>query len=162
VQTYRINSLYDPDETGSGTQPVGFDQIMALYYYYRVLRCKVKITVVNGGTAAITAVQLSNSATDPTQISAMAANNSGKAEMCAGTYGQNRSVIVYDIDIKDWLGFKDNVDNDLIGTASTSPTRVVFLHIGMQEVDVSAKDMSLFCEFEFETRFTNPVALDNS
>ena len=162
VQTYRINSLYDPDETGLGTQPVGFDQIMALYYYYRVLRCKVKITVVNGGTAAITAVQLSNSATDPTQITAMAANNYGKAEMCAGTYGHNRSVIVYDIDIKDWLGFKDNVDNDLIGTVSANPSRVVFLHIGMEEIDLSAKDISLFCEFEFSTRFTNPVALDNS
>jgi hypothetical protein len=162
IQTFRLNSLYDPDETGAGTQPVGFDEIMAFYYYYRVESVKVKITVVNGGTAAITAVQLSNSATDPTQITAMAANNSGRAEMSAGTYGQNRSVITYNVNIKNWLGFKENIDTDLLGTVSSSPARVVFLHIGMEEIDLSAKDISLFCEFEFNTRFVNPVPLNNS
>jgi len=162
VQTFRLNSLYDPDETGAGTQPVGFDEIMALYTYYRVEKVRVKITAVSAGSAAIIAAQLSQSGTDPTQITAMAANNTGRAELIAGTYGMNRSVIVYDVDIKDYLGLKSNIDDNLMAQSSASPTRVVHLHIGMEEIDLSAKDISLFCEFEFRTRFLVPVQMNNS
>jgi len=162
VQTYRINSLYDPDETGAGVQPVGFDEIMALYYYFRVEKVRIKITVVNGGTAGIVACQLSRESTDPTQITAVAANNSGRSEMIAGTYGHNRSVMYYYVDIKDYLGLKMNVGDDLQGTVSGNPSRMVYLHVALEEIDLSAKDMSLFCEFEFETRFFNPLQLNNS
>jgi len=162
VQTFRLNSLYDPDETGAGVQPVGFDEIMALYTYYRVEKVRVKITAVSAGSAAIIATQLAQSSTDPTQITAMAANNTGRAELIAGTYGHNRSVIVYDVDIKDYLGLKSNIDDNLMAQASASPTRVVHLHVGMEEIDLSAKDISLFCEFEFRTRFLVPVVLNNS
>jgi len=162
VQTFRLNSLYDPDETGAGTQPVGFDEIMALYTYYRVESVRVKITAVSAGSAAIIAAQLSQASTDPTQITAMAANNTGRAELIAGTYGHNRSVIVYDVNIKDYLGLKSNIDYNLMAQASANPTRVVHLHIGMEEIDLSAKDISLFCEFEFRTKFLVPVVMNNS
>jgi hypothetical protein len=154
--------LYDPDETGSGTQPVGFDEIMQLYYYYRVERARVRITCTNAGSAAIIAVTPSNQATDPTQITAMAANFKAKSELIAGTYGQNKTTIVMDINIRDYFGLKMNVGDDLLGTDSANPARVLFLHIGLEEIDLSAKDMSLFVEFEFDTKFLNSKQLDNS
>lgn len=42
--TYRLNSLYDPDLTGAGHQPYGYDQISALYRRYLVRG--VKITII--------------------------------------------------------------------------------------------------------------------
>jgi len=162
VQTYRLNSLYDPDETGAGTQPPGFDEIMQLYAYYRVERCRVRISCTNAGSAAIIAALPARASTDPTQITAMAANYQARSELLAGTYGQNKTVMVFDINIKDFLGLKMNIGDDLVGTTSASPARVVYLHIGLEELDLSAKDMSLFCEFEFDTKFYNTVTLDNS
>lgn len=44
---YRGNSLFDPDFTGAGQQPGGFDQWMALYTRYRVLSSKIKIVPSN-------------------------------------------------------------------------------------------------------------------
>lgn len=41
---YRLNSIYDPDYTGSGSQPYMRDQLSALYSYYTVSGCKVCIT----------------------------------------------------------------------------------------------------------------------
>jgi len=162
VQTYRLNSLYDPDESGAGTQPVGFDEIMAIYEYYRVEKVHVIIEAINAGTAAIIAVMPNRSSTDPTQITAMAANNSGRAKSVAGTYGQNKVTFDFWIDIKDYLGLKMNIGDDLNGTTSGGPARTVFLHIGMEEMDLSAKDISLFCRFEYQTRFLSPLALNNS
>lgn len=40
---FRLNSIYDPDLTGTGTQPYMRDQIMPLYQYYLVYGCKINI-----------------------------------------------------------------------------------------------------------------------
>lgn len=40
---FRLNGLYDPDYSGTGHQPMGFDEYAALYGDYRVHGCKVKI-----------------------------------------------------------------------------------------------------------------------
>ncbi len=43
-RTFNLNGLYDPDLTGTGHQPRGFDQITALYQQYRVKRIDIKVT----------------------------------------------------------------------------------------------------------------------
>jgi len=40
--TFRSNSIYDPDYTGTGHQPRSHDQWAQYYKYYRVLSCYVK------------------------------------------------------------------------------------------------------------------------
>lgn len=46
-QIFRLNSLYDPDFTGTGHQPYGFDQLAGLYNKYKVAGCKVQIILNN-------------------------------------------------------------------------------------------------------------------
>lgn len=41
------NGLYDPNFTGTGHQPYGFDQLIALYSYAVVHGCKAKVTCHN-------------------------------------------------------------------------------------------------------------------
>jgi hypothetical protein len=42
---FHANGLYDPDHTGAGHQPHGFDQIMALYKNYQVLSSAIEVTL---------------------------------------------------------------------------------------------------------------------
>ncbi len=49
VYTFNSNGLYDPDQTGTGHQPLGFDQYAAQYNRYRVL--KMDYLVVFGNPA---------------------------------------------------------------------------------------------------------------
>jgi len=41
-QTFNSFNCHDPDYTGSGHQPRGWDQWKALYKYYRVLSCSIR------------------------------------------------------------------------------------------------------------------------
>ncbi len=47
---YRSNSLFDPDLTGTGHQPMGFDELAAFYNFYTVNAFKVRATFINEGT----------------------------------------------------------------------------------------------------------------
>lgn len=45
ASTYRFsaNGMYDPDISGTGHQPLGFDQYMLLYDHYKVLKSKITV-----------------------------------------------------------------------------------------------------------------------
>lgn len=60
--TWRANSIFDPDETGTGHQPNGFDQMAALYEKYIVLGSSMTIWVAD----ALTGSQAAN--ITPTQV----------------------------------------------------------------------------------------------
>lgn len=50
TQSYRINSIFDPDLTGTGHQPLGHDEMATLYNRYRVYGMKYRITLSNQST----------------------------------------------------------------------------------------------------------------
>lgn len=67
IRQYNLNSLYDPDRSGTGHQPMHYDQLTAIYNRYRVLSAKVTISYsLCGANGAICAVLGSNSDTSIT------------------------------------------------------------------------------------------------
>jgi hypothetical protein len=51
-QVMRLNSMFDPNQTGVGHQPYGYDQYMGtIYQKYRVLRASFEITFTTPGAA---------------------------------------------------------------------------------------------------------------
>lgn len=46
---FNLNSLFDPDRTGIGHQPYGFDNLALLYNRYRVISCGWRIVNPAGG-----------------------------------------------------------------------------------------------------------------
>jgi hypothetical protein len=66
-QVYRGNSVYDPDYTGAGHQPLYFDQYMGIYERYRVLGAKIVVKVVNN-SAGSSAIAVLHADTDPLAV----------------------------------------------------------------------------------------------
>lgn len=50
---YNLNSCYDPNLTGTGHQPLGFDQLSALYQRYRVLKASWVVQHATAGVGII-------------------------------------------------------------------------------------------------------------
>lgn len=55
IYQFRMNSLFDPDYTGTGHQPQWFDQLAAVYATYRVYAAKITATFVPNKVADIEA-----------------------------------------------------------------------------------------------------------
>jgi len=47
IQNFRANSIYDPDQTGTGHQPYGYDTLETLWNHYTVLALKIQIDYVS-------------------------------------------------------------------------------------------------------------------
>jgi len=160
VYTYRLNSLYDPDETGVGNQPVGFDQLMALYKYYRVIRAKVTCLFANTGTTAYIVAVPSGNATDPGGFQSASCWPQAKYCVIGAAGGESTQKLELDIDIRKFFGYhSDNWDMDLTGTTSSNPTQMLYLHIMAQEFDASAKALDGTVNIEFHAEFTNLTQL---
>lgn len=48
---FSANGMYDPDITGVGHQPRGFDELMALYDHFTVIGAKITVDFVNTDTS---------------------------------------------------------------------------------------------------------------
>lgn len=61
-QVMNLNSIYDPDRSGTGHQPLGYDQWSQFYKKYRVFKVAYDITFTNdaGGGTAGTVVAIVN------------------------------------------------------------------------------------------------------
>jgi len=57
---FNLNSIFDPDFTGSGHQPYGHDQLALLYNRYRVISCSYVITGYSGSTGICYGVMPAN------------------------------------------------------------------------------------------------------
>jgi hypothetical protein len=48
---FSLNSIFDPDASGVGTQPMGYDQLMAFYVRYGVESCRARVRLNPLGTS---------------------------------------------------------------------------------------------------------------
>lgn len=126
INVWRANSIFDPDFTGAGDQPLYYDQYAALYGQYQVLACRFDHTVCtidNGGSPSIPAfVSSAFTDVDPTGL-----NNEHISSL---KFGQDHGIVTAAtplyistyITMKQLHGYKDitQVDN-LIAAIGGNP-----------------------------------------
>lgn len=59
---FSANGLFDPNITGTGHQPAGFDQMMVSYEHYTVTRSRILVTFSNATAVAMPQIALSHRA----------------------------------------------------------------------------------------------------
>lgn len=65
THVFQANTLYDPDYTGVGHQPIGYDQIMPMYDHFTVIGSRIRVTATNtdGGSPQTVVVALKDNVT---------------------------------------------------------------------------------------------------
>lgn len=168
---FALNGLFDPDVTGVGHQPMGFDQWTAFYNLYKVYKVDVKIRPIatsNTPSATFLAAQV-NASQDSTAVAGATYSACGERRNCAVRLisGGYPGINVDDIIFRTfWINEIEghNINDDNYGAAVTGdPGNKCLLKLGCG--NASATDtgsLDVIVELVYHAVFYNLKSLNQS
>jgi hypothetical protein len=169
VNVYSANGLYDPDITGTGHQPRGFDQLIALYDHYVVTKSECRVHFVGNSTAVqVNGVQLQSSST--TQSDYIDYAEQARCEFSvapfvftSGGLPEPREHHMKYV-ASEFMGIPDPVTaGKLQGSVSANPSDQAFFHVFTQNIDGSTSSAQIaLVLIEYEAIFIEPVPVASS
>ena len=133
---FRCNSLFDPNQTGTGHQPLYYDNLVAIYRHFTVIGAKCTFRVVPDGSSAQAPFQvtcwINDDTTSPANIDTIAESKSSKTVIVGGINPQQQTVTLY------WSGkqfFGVAAYNDDMQGQGVNPSEQSYFTYSMQPLD---------------------------
>lgn len=141
---FRANGMFQPLDTGTTHQPMGFDQLSLLYEHFTVIGSKIKVQVINSDAnySAIVGVSVLSDSTGFTgNIEQYLEQGKSKYLLLSDSVASTRSTVRSTFSTKKYFG-KSNVldEDDLKGSSTADPNEMAYYHIvaaPLQGVDLS-------------------------
>lgn len=170
AQVFSANGLFDPDITGVGHQPMGFDQLMALYEHYTVTKCKIRATLVNEAKTdtCTVGISINPDATVETVPGKLIENGLNKRKWLNwGFAGDDKmeTEMMMTVDISKINGRpKPIVGDDLFrGDSASNPSEQTYLHVfGFNDASAASVTIRFHVVLEYDAVFTEPRKLAQS
>ena len=138
VKYFCANGMYDPNVTGTGHQPLLFDQYMALYHKYAVTSSRISVRPIQFNTNSYATsvyygiLMLPEASNSPTTIDnlieqlTLDKRSSGPQLLVAGTlgnnnYGQRKAWCNYNAVRENGKRFFSEIPDNQYGDATTNP-----------------------------------------
>lgn len=163
-QVMNLNSAFDPDRTGSGHQPYGFDTMSTLYNRYRVLKTNWRINfapssaVYNATVFPLNGLLSSSPTTGATFLTACEQQRSVMRAIAAS----GRSVEYRgQVDLMRLAGttrIEYLADDRYEATVAASPTELMVLYIVWYNPNASSIVISFTLEYDLEIDFHDPIS----
>lgn len=170
--TFSVNSIFDPDFSGSGNQPIGMDQWAQFYGRYRVLKFRYKIYMVNlSSTVKVMAgIYFSPQSTMPAnptswmaqpdlggKTRAVVLSAQGGGRDVATLSGSARLCDVFGVTQKEYTA-----EMDFAALVTNSPARQAYMHIWCLGDGSAIGSIKFYGVYEYDTELSQPVALNVS
>lgn len=150
---FSANGMYDPNISGAGHQPRGFDQMMSLYDHFTVIKSKCIVTFMKGAsqnTSVITCISLRDTSTVEASMQDYIESRNTTFGSLVGA-GNATRVLKKNFSAKQFLGRPHPLsEDDLRGTTSGNPTEQAYFHLAVAPtygVDTAAVDVSVLIEY---------------
>lgn len=117
-----LNSCFDPNDSGVGHQPMGFDQLMSIYEKYTVVGAKITVCFVGDTTVpSVCGLRVvdGNETAIADKKKAIENGNSSWKYMTTANGGNNKVVLTKSVNCKKFFGQKAIVGDDKYTFAST-------------------------------------------
>lgn len=161
---YRANSVFDPDYTGTGDQPSGFDQYAALYRHYAVIgsKCTVIATADSDFKAAsfqtdpVVSLRLDEFTTVPGSLEDELMQPGCKFRVCArGSSADRDTALVQKYDAAKYWGVKSIMDrSNSQAQVSANPNDSMYYHVAMNSHNqTSSTDVGVLIRIMYDTIF---------
>lgn len=168
---FSCNGLYDPDITGVGHQPMGFDVIMPLYDHYVGIGATITATFTSTSTTSAGLAKVGICLKDSASVSFGTNSHVMEQQRCItrhlGTMGSDKGiqVIKWKVNPNTFLSrSKPLSDPDIRGTASTNPAEQCYFVLWATGISTTAVPATVICEVQIEYTgvFIEPKLLGQS
>lgn len=139
VHVFRANSLYDPDKTGGGHQPYGFDQLCLMFNHFVVVGAQITVQALTNGINNIVPCAWGISLTadgesmDTLSLSWLLETEQTKGTRITGPVAQNTSKWAStqkkNFSLKKFFNKKSAEGAEFQCTSSTNPTEGAFFEV---------------------------------
>lgn len=168
-RVFRGNSCFDPDFTGVGSQPLGFDQWSAFYRRYRVLGSRIIVTsaTISSEPTRIAVAPLNTSGTI-TQPTTLQESNYIKQSKATGLdTGTSSTMVSNYISTAAIRGAPSDIvqyETDLSALISTNPSQQWYWHVMNYNVNgsVSPIDTNINVDIIYYVEFFDRETLSQS
>lgn len=163
TQVMNLNSLYDPNSTGVGHQPYGFDQLATLYNRYRVIATSYVVNAYNGSNAIRYGVLPCNELPPINNLSELCENP--RAQFRVQVPGGSTSMIKGKCYMPALMGrtkAQYMADDRFQAQTSAGPAELALLYITGQTLADASADIQLTITLEFTVEFFDPKPIDQS
>ncbi len=171
--SFNANSLYDPDQSGTGHQPSGFDTLAAMYSRYLVKKATIDCTFFLQGAAtnvplAIGINLYDGSSPYGTGAIAMLEQSNGVHLLTSKNIGTGVSTphLRLTFDAKQWFGLTNLDDNrETIGAlTNANPTRRAYFQVWTGPTDESTDLDAVYCiaRITYHVQFHGPLQVGTS
>ncbi len=167
---FRLNSIYDPNLTGTGHQPYMHDQFATMYGRYRVDKCDVQIDVIPSPSTShcvVAAVQgpLGGLGLSGLGVDQLIENVKTKSVYALAT-AVDCPAIRFSIDIAEYLGIGQaayEADLSVWGAVfGANPTRTCFLNLCTSAFAGTSESIQVVVTMVFHTKLWDPVTFGQS
>lgn len=161
TRVYSTNGLYDPDITGTGHQPMRFDEMMLAYEHFVCHGAVIKVTFKNTSTtvAMVGVLSLNASATALTDIQRLIESGVNARVRC-GMYPYEGAVqlLALPCDVGRFGAVRNLLDNPSYeGSSSANPVEQSYFHISWYNPEtVSSVDTIIDVEIVYDVTFREP------
>lgn len=156
---YACNGMWDPNITGGGHQPMGFDTAMAFYEHYTVTDAKYSIRFFNKSvTPMAIGAYLSPDPTILTNPQQINENGMIKQKWIGNVNGGGVSTINFSVNMNKYFGKNAFNEDDYRGDAASNPAELVYLILFAYSPDLAASSTTVPFEIDikFRAKFTEP------
>lgn len=166
VHYFRANDVFDPDASGVGHQPVGFDQAMTFWEQFAVFSSKISVTFRSNNADAIrVGIFLNPDQTNPT-IQEIMENGYVASDVVLGTnsvglgYHSLKRVDMTCSNVKYFqMRSKEEyfANPNFLGTVASSPTELVYFGVfAFNNITTTTTDVLFDVELSYDVRFQEP------
>jgi hypothetical protein len=157
---YSANGLYDPNITGTGHQPAGFDQMMLFYEHYTVVKAKIIVQMINlQATECCTAVVSQKGTNTPVTVFYQVVEEGymQKVDLAYYLIPGYMKQLESTCEIGKFEGTPQPLDShDMRGASNANPSEQVYWHLQAQNIDAATVNVQLNVLIEFDAVFTEP------